>query len=195
MGLLGDIFGDSDLGCAVGVAISPFAALGTGECDATIEKVVDKVGEALPDVSSYQEDVVDALKFLTEIATPFPVISLGLLGARQINKSLGLSPEAKAEYQHRLSTLEEALLLTAAPLLIPGPVFPVAVGLERYIRSNVAPLSAEEIGSFAADLFTTAAMVGFGGVGAKALSTAVKNAKAATGQEILETYFHFHPFF
>ena len=193
------------MGCAMGLAISPFGALATGECNETIEKVVDKASDV---ASKYipEDDVVDVLKDVIGFLSPLPTFTLGRLAGRQIGEALGLSPEAKAEYEHRLSSIENTLLFLAAPLLFPGPVLPVAVGIERYARPLLPQMSPEELGSFATDLLTSAAMIGFAGVGAKALAAGAKSAtKAAVGKEALETYLekiggpasllYFNPFF
>jgi hypothetical protein len=190
MGFLGQIFGDSDLGCAVGVAISPFGALASGECDATIEKVSDKIADVVTETNPIPFG--DELKpLLDALLSPLPFFTLGRFASQQIAQRLnpqGLSPEARAELKHRLSSVEKLLFLSTTPLLFPGPLMPVAVGLERYVRPYVASVTAEDVGSFAADLFSTAAMIGFTGVGAKALSAGVKKAQAVAGQETLETY-------
>lgn len=173
MGFLGKIFGDSDLGCAVGVAISPFGAIASGECNDTIEKAADKVETLLSDARGSEEDVFQKYvePLFEALLGPVPFCGLGRFAGQQLNQALGLSPEAAA----RIGT---------APLLFPTPLFPVAVGLERFgypICPVLRPsISAEDVGHFMLDIAMSSALVGVGAVGARALA---KKAAATTVQK------------
>ncbi|HEX5034984.1 MAG TPA: hypothetical protein VFW62_10915, partial [bacterium] len=185
-GFLGKIFGDSDLGCAVGVAISPIGAFASGECDATVEKVVEKVETYAADLRGTEEDTFQKYvePLFEALLAPVPFYGLGRFAGQQLNRALGLSPEASAELQHRISSAEELLLLGTAPLLFPTPLFPVAVGLERFgypICPVLRPsISVEDVGNFMVDALMSSALLGVGAVGARTLA---KKAAATAAQK------------
>ncbi|HKY62626.1 MAG TPA: hypothetical protein VJR29_04330 [bacterium] len=176
MGFLGKIFGDSDLGCAVGVAISPIGALASGECNDTIEKAVDKVETYVDDLRGSEEDVFQKYvqPLFEALLAPVPFYGLGRFATPQVHRALGLTPEASAELRHRISSAEKMILLGTAPLLFPTPLFPVAVGLERFgypICPVLRPsISAEDLGNFMVDVAMSSALLGVGAVGARSLA-------------------------